>query len=146
MKWPVLEIMTHGEMKFFCTRKAETPHRFHSRWWWAQSRSTSNTCIQCCFHADENRGVPSPKWLRLHGRWVNAVTTSGSACLIWKRGDLSVKKCSKRKFKSHQQQINWITLPYRWLWAQMSRRYLCCRALDTSEIILSVMQLPMDNR
>lgn len=56
------------------------------------------------------------------------------------------KKCSKRKFKSHQKQINWIMLPYRWLWAQMSRRYLCCRALDTSEIILSVQQLPMDNR
>ena len=37
---------TYSEMKSFCMRKAEMPHRRHSRWWWAQSSSTSRTAVQ----------------------------------------------------------------------------------------------------
>lgn len=73
----------HSETKFFCIRNAEMPQSFHRTWWCAQSNKTSRSVIQCCFHGDEKRGAPSPYRLRLQGRWVNAVTTSGSLCLIW---------------------------------------------------------------
>lgn len=85
---------THGDTKFFCIRKAETPQSLHNTWWWAQSNTMSISVIQRCFHSDEKRGEPSPKRLRLHGLWVNAVTTSGSLCLIWLKGKELMNVCS----------------------------------------------------
>lgn len=79
----VRAVDTHGDTKFFCMRKAEMPQSFHSTWWCAQSSATSISVVQWCFHSDEKRGAPSPYRLRLQGRWVSAVTTSGSLCLIW---------------------------------------------------------------
>lgn len=98
---------THGETKFFCMRKAEVPQSFHSMWWCAQSSTMSISANQWCCHSDEKRGVPSPSRLRLHGRWVNAVTTSGSLCLIW----------AGAKHKRHAALM--ITVVFKWLESQL---------------------------
>lgn len=89
---------THCDTTFFWIRKAEVPHSFHSRWWCAQSNKMSIILIQWCCHSDEKRGVPSPRQLKLHGLWVNAVSTSGSLCLIWTKRNKqrnNKKKCLK---------------------------------------------------
>lgn len=69
---------TYSEMKSLCTRMAETPHSFHSMWWWAQSNRTSMTPVHIWPQADRLLGVPSRKRLSLQGRCVRPVTTLGS--------------------------------------------------------------------
>lgn len=75
---PSLVLETHGDTKSFWTRKAETPQSLQSRWCSIQSRTRSSSDSQQWRHGAEQRGDPSPKRLRLQGRWVSAVTTAGS--------------------------------------------------------------------
>lgn len=82
--------ITYWETKFFCMRKAETPQSRHKKLCRLQSRTTSSIMYNRSFQEELKRGVPSPKWLSCHGRYVRAVTAFRSACLIWKSRERTV--------------------------------------------------------